>query len=1003
MTTYCDDTSTRKLVRWNVVFLKRGLEAVLPRPERPRPDGGGGDGDDLEYEELVSGSTSQEDFRNAKLVQVSSNLGRVRRPPLWVAQGYPPGVTGPYVEYLPPGDGKYLRVYSRVLSTYELPSVDWCEEQVTAIRDIARELGGGGGEPHHRVRLPASRVVAGSLDDTESEFGDEFINFPAFLGERPAAGHTKLTGWVEVLFDEPEGDRARFTLRYYGVGTPVEIVWGGGQVFLFERTRTFPIPEFAGQPGVNQGVLNLRTGEVDPKSVVVQATFQGTTIARTDRANRIPYAFPYLYPPLPPPEGFVPPPGYVPPMPEPENFGRVRFRVEGGEIVGLELHSETWAPVGLFPYFAQQGIIFPRFTFGPDGQFHFANPDACLPGTPPENCPNDQADPDGIWTEIDGTSANTYFHPHIDLVTRAMHAVPREHAAPACLPEPVTAAALVAADGRLYLVGGRGGTGSGSDDDPLDTVRVYDREKRAWSDGPALPTPVASAAAVARGSEVWVLGGWSGKGRKATEAVQVLEAGADRWREGPALPEAVAEASAAVVDGAVYVIGGRVVAGRNKWRVSEAVWILDRGADVWREGPSASLPTAGATAVAVDREIYVLGGRTDTDDVTRRSAILDTGAGLWALGPRLAGPVYGAAAGRIGGQVFLVGGRSTVDGPSRNETQELDLARNEVRWGLAPAMPVAEAGGAVLDGALYVVGGTVQVADETAASTVVQALGEVRGWSVCDQMPVFTAASVMNAAAVGLAPLPLAPGSMALLVGFNLGTDAAALTLTLGGEPAPILSLTSLPVAGERLVFLVPPGLDASGATAELRLERSGLDPAAPAAIPVAEAAPGIFQYAFGEVAEPAFLETLPALVTNADEEGPTLNFADQPAAPGTVIQIWTTGLGADPKPENVDVRLGNVRRKAKVEAVVPAELPGLPPLPGVTLVFARIPENFNELATNVPLTVEVDGRRSNRASVAIREEARRTDPPTGPALGVGAVFSFPGLNLPLPQPPGGA
>jgi uncharacterized protein (TIGR03437 family) len=1002
MATYCDDTSTRKLVRWNVVFLKRGLEAVLPRPEGPR-SGADGDGDDLEYEELVSGSTSQEEFRNAKLVQLSSNLARVRRPPLWVARNYPPGVTGPYVEYLPPGDGKYLQVYSRVLSSYEEPTVDWCEEQVTAIEKIAHELRGGG-SPHHRVRLPASRMLAGSLNDAHSEFGDEFINFPTFLGEQPAAGHTMLTGWVEVRFDEPDGDLARFELRYFGVGTPVKIVWGGGQIFLFERTRTFPmpfLPDFT--PVVNQGVLNLATGEVVAGSVEVYATFQGTTIARTDRANRIPYAFPYIYPPLPPPEGFVFPPGYRPPIPAPENFGRVTFRVEGGEIVGLELHSVTWAPVGLFPFMAEQGFLFPRLSFGPDGQFHFANPDACLAGTPPENCPNDQADPDGIWTEIDGTSANTYFHPHLDLVTDVMHAVPRERPAPGCLPEPVTAAALVAADGRLYQLGGRGGTGAGADDDPVGAVRVYDRESRTWRDGPALPTPVASAAAVARGSEVWVLGGWSGKGRKATEAVQVLEVGGDRWREGPALPEAVAEAAAAVVDGAIYLISGRVVASRNKWRVSEKTWILDRGADAWREGPKASLPTAGASAFAVEREIYVLGGRTDDGDVTRRSAILDVGAGKWALGPELAGPVYGAAAGRIGDRVFLVGGRSTVDGPSRNEVQELDLVENKVRWGLPPAAPVAEAGGAVLDGALYVTGGTIQVAGEAAATAVVQALEAVRGWSVCDQMPVFTAASVMNAAGVGLAPLPLAPGSMALLVGFNLGSDAGALTLTLGGQPAPILSLTPLPVAGERLVFLVPPGLDASGGAAELRLERRGLEPAPPVAIPVADAAPGIFQNAFGEVAEPAFLETLPALVTNADEEGPTLNFADQPAAPGSVIQIWTTGLGADPKPEGVDVRLGNVRRKAKVEAVVPAELPGLPPLPGVALVFARIPENFNELATNVPVTVEVDGRRSNRASVAIREEARRTDPPTGPVLGIGAVFGFPGLNLPLPQPPGGA
>lgn len=984
MTTYCDDTSTRKLVRWNVVFLKRGLEAVLPRPE---PPGGGGEEDgDLEYEELVSGSTTEEEFRNQKIVQLTSHLDRVRRPPLWVARDYPPGVTGEYVEYLPPDAGKYLRVYSRVLATYELPEVDWCEEQVGAIREIRDELRGER-PPHHRVRLPASRLLAGSLDDGKSEFGDEFINFPAFLGERPAAGHTLLTGWVEVRFDEPEGDRARFELRYLGVGTPVEIEWGGGQVFVFERTRTFPLGQLPdGTPVVNQGVLNLATGEVEEGSVQVFATFQGTTIARTDRVNRIPYAFPYIYPPLPPPPGFQPPPDYRPPVPEPVSFGRVKFRLAGGEIVGLELHSETWAPVGLFPDLARQGFLFPRFTFGPDGQFHFANPDACLPGTPPDHCPNDQRDPDGILTSV-----NVYFHPHIDLVTDTMHAVPPERRAPACAPEPVTGAALVAAPGaagaRLYQIGGATEGG-----EPTGAVRVYHPEAREWRDGPGLPTPVANAAAVLRGEEVWVLGGWSGEEGKATDAVQVLEAGGERWREGPALPEALAESAAAEVDGAVYLVSGRRTTGRGKGRVSESSWILDRGAEAWREGPPASIPAAGASAVAIDREIYFLGGRIAGDQVTRRSAILETESEQWALGPELAGPVYGAASGRIGNRVYLVGGRSTVDGPSGNQVQELDLVENRVRRALPAPVPVAEAGGAVLDGTLYVAGGSIQVADEASATAWVQAFEAVRGWTVCDETPVVTAATVMNAAAVGLAPLPLAPGSLALLVGYNLGADPKAVTLTLGGEEATVLSLVPIPVGGERLVFLVPPGLDVAGGTAELRLERSGLEPAPPVAIPVAEAAPGLFQFAFGEVAEPAYLDTLSALVTNQDEGGPTLNFADQPAAPGSVVHLWATGLGADPGKQGLDVRVGNRRRKAKVEDVTPSDLPG------VSLIHARLPEGFDEFASNVPVTVKLGDRTSNRASLSIRKEAGRTDPPTGPELGLFAVFGPPGLSiLPLP------
>jgi uncharacterized protein (TIGR03437 family) len=396
-------TTDLRLVRASIAFLEPGLEVAFP-----------------EREELVDACLDESEVQTQVLARFIEDLPRIEQPPLWKARHYPPAASGGYIVALPPEAGSYLRVYVRSLAVY--PTADWDFEtaQIRALEEIRAAIRGEPG--HRRVRLPESGRITFALETGQSEFGDEFLNFPAFLGQHPAPGHTYLTGWVEVLFDEPQGDYAEFTLNYFGTGTPVTITWGNGQQFNFFNTRTFPLPLLPNlQPVQNQGRLNLVTGAVD--QVAIFATFQGTTIGATDRVNRIPFAFPYIYPPLPPPPGFVPPPGYQPPPPLPVN-GDITFKLAAdGSITGFELHSQTLAPVGLFPFLPD---FFPGYSFGPDGEFHFANPSQCLAVTPPGDCPNDDDDPDGIKVSV-----SVVFHPHLDLVSAEEIAPPHTGGPPA--------------------------------------------------------------------------------------------------------------------------------------------------------------------------------------------------------------------------------------------------------------------------------------------------------------------------------------------------------------------------------------------------------------------------------------------------------------------------------------------------------------------------------------------------------------------------------------------
>src|SRR5438309_10773664 len=66
------------------------------------------------------------------------------------------------------------------------------------------------------------------------------------------------------------------------------------------------------------------------------------------------------------------------------------------------------------------------------------------------------------------------------------------------LPIGVGEAAVAAADGKIYVVGGY---------DTLPTFQIYDIASDTWSQGPGLPAGTDNAGAVAAGGKVYVFGG----------------------------------------------------------------------------------------------------------------------------------------------------------------------------------------------------------------------------------------------------------------------------------------------------------------------------------------------------------------------------------------------------------------------------------------------------------------------------------------------------------------
>ena len=121
---------TLKLVRYKILFVKRGYEATFP-----------------EKEELIGDDLSEAAFTNWKMAEFIQHLDEIEIPRLWREKNYPKLQTGDHPERmihsLPEEDKKYLRVFYEVLARYPRYKRNHRRRQLSAlksIRDAIRDL-----------------------------------------------------------------------------------------------------------------------------------------------------------------------------------------------------------------------------------------------------------------------------------------------------------------------------------------------------------------------------------------------------------------------------------------------------------------------------------------------------------------------------------------------------------------------------------------------------------------------------------------------------------------------------------------------------------------------------------------------------------------------------------------------------------------------------------------------------------------------------------------------
>jgi len=213
------------------------------------------------------------------------------------------------------------------------------------------------------------------------------------------------------------------------------------------------------------------------------------------------------------------------------------------------------------------------------------------------------------------------------------------------LPMALERMGLAALDGRIYVAGGYT---KDSPTDPIDDVWIYDPSEETWTDSPAMPAARANFTLVETGGKLYAVGG-SGEG---AGVVSVYDPAKNGWREAGEEPVADRRGAAAVaLNGDIYVIGGVGESGGLS-----RVDIFDAENETWREGPALPGARYGHAAAIVGGRIHVAGGRASSDATLRDHLILDAATGQWAEGAPLPTPRSAAAGAAHDGEFYVIGG-----------------------------------------------------------------------------------------------------------------------------------------------------------------------------------------------------------------------------------------------------------------------------------------------------------------------------------------------------------
>ncbi|MBM4091423.1 MAG: DUF11 domain-containing protein [Planctomycetes bacterium] len=255
-------------------------------------------------------------------------------------------------------------------------------------------------------------------------------------------------------------------------------------------------------------------------------------------------------------------------------------------------------------------------------------------------------------------------------------------------------------DGKIYVIGGKGGSGTS-----LATVEEYDPVTDSWMVRASLPTPRQQVHAAVSNGRIYAIGGWVGfwPSGAPSAVVEEYDPTTNSWRARANMPTArmwggIATAS----NGRIYVIGGS-----DGIDALSTVEEYDSALDTWI--PRANMPTARAylsVAASSNGRLYAIGGNPTTWGAAYLATVeeYDPTTDTWRT--RVGMPTARAWLGTTAtsdGKIYAIGG---WDNHTHLTTvEEYDPATNA--WTAGTSMPTGRnaLGAVAIHDRIYAIGG----------------------------------------------------------------------------------------------------------------------------------------------------------------------------------------------------------------------------------------------------------------------------------------------------------
>ncbi len=232
--------------------------------------------------------------------------------------------------------------------------------------------------------------------------------------------------------------------------------------------------------------------------------------------------------------------------------------------------------------------------------------------------------------------------------------------------EGITGAGL---NGGFYVFGGSDG------DLTSGFVEKYDPASDSWSSLAPMPTKRSSAVAVAYSSEIYVFGGDFINDAKNIErhykVVEAYNSNTDTWRKVTTMPVLRLLSTVAVVGDKAYFIGG---GSKSTMKASGGVYAFDFINRKWKSSGLTPMPTPrifsyGHAAPVLNGKVYLIGGATVIKkppfvNPSTKVEIYDPVSNTWQTGPELPQPSFFGATVATDNAIYVISGKTASDDAS---------------------------------------------------------------------------------------------------------------------------------------------------------------------------------------------------------------------------------------------------------------------------------------------------------------------------------------------------